>query len=597
MRIWLAQINPKVGDLEGNYRKAIEALADMQSRNFGYPDAPGAPDLVVFSEMSVIGYPPNDLLDRPSFVSAAEIYSELWAKLSKGGATAKSGDILHEVPILFGSVRRVPYRGAGKKLQNVAHLAVNGEIVDTQAKSLLPTYDVFSEDRYFEPADYVEPMKLPLKEGSIKLGVCICEDIWNDKEFWQDRLYDNDPIEILWQKGAKIIVNLSASPYSVGKPEVRQKMLSHTAKKFGLPLVYVNQVGGNDDVLYDGQSMAFDANGKMAARLLSFKEWGMEIFVQGGEVRAKSVSGGDFEQVMNRELEGDMGEIYRALIMGIKDYTSKCGFKKVVIGLSGGIDSAVTAALAVRAMGAKNVLGIAMPSRYSSEGSVKDAEALAKNLGIGFEIHPIGGIYDAFFKEFGPPDEKKPDEVDVALENLQARIRGGMLMAHSNRYGHLLLTTGNKSEIAVGYCTLYGDTCGGLAVISDLLKTKVYALARFINDYEKKEIIPVSTIEKPPSAELRPDQKDEDSLPPYDFLDFVLQQYIEEQKSAEEIVDIYEANIEEPGKDPNDETIRRICRMVDRCEYKRQQLAPGLRVTKKAFGSGRIMPIAQGWEG
>lgn len=574
MRIYLAQFNPKVGDLEGNLKRAKDAVKAATKET--------SPDLVVFPEMSVCGYPPNDLLDRPSFVDAVEEYAGRWADMSRGASPA----------VLFGSVRRVPYRGAGgKKLQNVAVLADGGRVAGVQAKSLLPTYDVFSEDRYFAPADFVEPITLMGR----KLGVCVCEDVWNDKEYWKDeRFYDTDPVETLWQKGAQAIINISASPFSLGKPEARQDMLTSTAKRFGIPLLYVNQVGGNDDVVYDGSSMVVDSSGTLRYRLADFDEDGALIVM--GDERSVEYP---LRKLAPEYVAPEADQIRGALILGVRDYARKCGFKKAVLGLSGGIDSAVTCAVASEALGPENVLGIAMPSRYSSEGSVADAKALAENLGIRFEVHQIGGIYDAFLEEFG---EGKGGGVDVALENLQARIRGAMLMAHSNRHGSLLLTTGNKSETAVGYSTLYGDTCGGLAVISDVYKTKVYGLARRINERAGKEVIPASTIEKPPSAELRPDQKDSDSLLPYEVLDPILEAYIEGQMSPEEIKEnilSLETSVITAGGDEElctEENVARVCGMVIKNEYKRKQLAPGLRVTSKAFGTGRRMPIAHGWQ-
>lgn len=557
--ILIAQINPTIGDLEGNLELAREAVKE------GEKD-----DLVVFPELSVTGYPPKDLLDKPEFVEAAEDYARRWAALSDGGPA-----------VLFGAVIRGAPPG-GKGLQNVAHLAVDGGVVYTQAKTLLPSYDVFDEDRYFAPASKVQPMAL----GDVVIGVSICEDIWNDKEFWKDRrVYEKDPIEaLLSQKnqdgspvGIDVLINLSASPYSMFKHVEKVSMLSHAAAKFGKPLVYVNQVGGNDDVLYDGRSMVFDKLGTKIGHLTAFGPENRRVKITDETVCL---------QVGKANSPVGLVEVHDALVMGIRDYARKCGFKSAVVGLSGGIDSAVTCALAVEALGKDNVLGVSMPSRYSSEHSKSDALCLARNLGIKFEKLPIEFAFDAFLTTFENYVEDWPKEHDVTEENLQARIRGAILMAFSNKYGHLLLTTGNKSEVAVGYCTLYGDTCGGLAVLSDVLKTNVFGLARWIN--RDKEVIPENTISKPPSAELRPDQKDTDSLPDYPVLDHILAMYIEEQKGLAEIIAAMEA-------DGIAGTIERVCRLVDRNEYKRKQLAPGLRVTKKAFGSGRVMPIAQKW--
>jgi NAD+ synthetase len=549
LRLQLAQINPRVGDLEGNLglaRRAVDqAVAD------------GA-DLVIFPELSVVGYPPKDLLEKRAFVAAAEAAAARWAKLSSP-----------DTAVLFGAVAQVD-SPSGKRLLNVAHLAVRGQVVATQAKTLLPSYDVFDEDRHFGSAEETRPMKWK----GVRLGVSICEDIWNDKLFWEGRLYSTDPIESLCAQGVDVLINISASPFALGKPDVRRNMLAHTAKRFGKPLVYVNQVGGNDDVVYDGRSLVMDAEGRVCVELAAFEEDAGKAELSGLRPRKRPP-----ERCESEDMRG-------ALVLGLRDYARKCGFKSAVLGLSGGIDSALTAAIAAEALGPENVLGVSMPSRYSSEGSKTDARALADALGIRFRTVPIRPMFDAYLESLAPLFEGR--EEDVTEENLQARIRGAVLMAISNKFGHLLLTTGNKSEVAVGYCTLYGDTCGGLAVISDVLKLKVYALARWMNERAGRLIIPENSITKPASAELKPDQTDQDVLPPFEVLDEILTRYVEESQGHDRIV--RETGFEEA-------VVRDVLRRVDLNEYKRKQLAPGLRVTKKAFGSGRIMPIAQGWSG
>ncbi|MBE7466183.1 MAG: NAD+ synthase [Planctomycetes bacterium] len=546
LRIHLAQINPRVGDLEANL-----ALARIATR----AAAEAGADLVVFPELSVVGYPPKDLLDKPAFVSAVEAAARRCAELSRQGPA-----------LLFGAVARA-LGGEGKALQNVAHLAVNGEIVSSQAKSLLPSYDVFDEDRHFRPADSVEPMVL----RGIRLGVCICEDIWNDKLFWSERLYTNDPLERLCAQGVDAIVNLSASPFALGKPEVRRAMLAHAARRHGVPLIYVNQAGGNDDVIYDGRSLVFDAAGRLCAELPAFES-------------ANACVDLDALAPISTEERGEERELFDALVLGLRDYARKCGFRSAVLGLSGGIDSALTAVVAAEALGSENVMGLAMPSRYSSNGSKSDAAALAENLGLEFRTIPIEPIFSAYLESLAPHFAGLAP--DVTEENLQARVRGALLMAFSNKQRRLLLTTGNKSEVAVGYCTLYGDTCGGLALLSDVYKTKVYALSRWYNARAGKRVIPAGSIEKEPSAELAPGQRDRDSLPPYEVLDAILARYIEGCEEIDAIV---------AGLGLDRALVAKIVRQVDRNEYKRKQLPPGLRVTRKAFGTGRVMPIAQGW--
>lgn len=555
MKIMLAQINPRVGDLEGNYQLAMEWMKSALTR-------PIPPDLVVFPELSVMGYPPKDLLDKPAFVKAVQEYTDKWAALSDD-----------KIGILFGSVYKLTDNEV-KPLQNAAFLAYDGKVQARQAKKLLPTYDVFDEDRYFTPASSINCMTYK----GVKLGVSICEDTWNCKTFWKERIYKDDPIEILCVGNPDVLINISASPFCLGKPEVRRDMLSHIATRFNKPIIYVNQVGGNDDVVYDGRSLVINAKGLVVDELPPF-----ETSKRICDLAEVAVS-----EARDPSLRGEPQEIYEALVRGTRDYAYKTGFKKVVLGLSGGIDSALVAVIATAAFGPENVLGVGMPSKYSSEGSVSDAEGIASKLCIPFDLIPIKPAHDAYMAMMENRFQTDPKVVELWEENIQARIRGATLMAISNRENRLLLTTGNKSEVAVGYCTLYGDTCGGLAVISDVFKTKVYEVSRWINKSRGREIIPEGSINKPPSAELRPNQTDQQSLPPYDDLDAILRLYLEHSMEIDEISDVL--------KTIDKKVIGRICRLVDRNEYKRKQLAPGLKITRKAFGTGRQMPIAQGWQ-
>lgn len=453
----------------------------------------------------------------------------------------------------------------GRPLFNAAVLLAHGQIGARFRKSLLPTYDVFDEDRYFEPATDSPVLRI----GDSILGVTICEDIWNDRDFWKRRRYHGDPVEQLARSGAQCVINLSASPFSVGKQRLREAMLSGMAAKHGLPLIYVNQVGGNDDLVFDGRSCAFDATGKLVARARGFDEDLLLV-----ELDRNRPSG----RIEQDNLEPE-AEIWKALVLGTRDYVRKCSFSRVLLGLSGGIDSAVTAAIAAEAVGPENVLGVLMPSPYSSAGSVADAEALSHNLAISTLVLPIGDTMRAFDDTLADAFEGRAR--DVTEENIQARIRGNLLMALSNKYGSLLLTTGNKSELAVGYCTLYGDMSGGLAVISDVPKTMIYRLAHWLN--RRRMVIPESVLTKAPSAELRPNQTDQDSLPPYDLLDEILVRHIEQHQSASEIVaDGFEEGV-----------VQSVVRMVKRAEFKRKQAAPGLKVTDRAFGTGWRMPIAR----
>jgi len=541
MRIALAQFNPTVGDFAGNSARILNLAAEAKQR--------GA-DLAVFSELCLCGYLPQDLLERPAFIDRN--HKELEILASK-----------LELPSIVGYAGRVK-NGSGKTIANKAALICGGRIVFEQSKMLLPTYDVFDESRYFQPASRQSIYEF---KGET-LGITICEDAWNDKNFWANLRYDRDPVTELVGKGTTILLNVSASPYTLDKRTLRFEMLRSIAVNHHRPIVYVNQVGGDDSLIFDGASCAITPDGRVAAQAAAFEE-DLVLFdttTGGGEIHAQP--------------HEEIGYAYQALVTGTRDYVGKCGFEKVLVGLSGGIDSAVVAALAVEALGAENVLGVSMPGPFSSEGSKCDAKNLAANLGIRFITVPITEVFDAYKKSLASSFEGRPR--DVTEENIQARIRGNYLMALSNKFGSMVLSTGNKSELAVGYCTLYGDMAGGLAAISDVPKLMVYELARWIN--RERELIPRSTIDKPPSAELRPNQRDEDSLPPYDVLDRILKAYIEELRSPQEIADHYGFDLK---------LVREIALLVDRNEYKRKQAAPGLKITSRAFGLGRPFPIAQ----
>ena len=541
MKIALAQFNPTVGDFAGNSARILSLAGQAKQR--------GA-DLVVFTELCLCGYPPQDLLERPAFLDRnIDELKELAAKIP--------------LPSLVGYAGRVK-NGAGKSVANKAALLCGGRVVFEQSKMLLPTYDVFDESRYFQPAD--KQVVYSFKDE--KLGITICEDVWNDKNFWPNCLYDRDPVTELVGQGTTLLLNISASPYTIDKRALRFEMLRSIAITHRRPVVYVNQVGGNDSLIFDGASLALTADGKVAAQALAFEEDLVLFDTETGY--------GEIHPQPREEIE----YAYRALVIGTRDYVSKCGFKKALVGLSGGVDSAVVASIAVDALGAENVQGVSMPGPYSSEGSKEDAKALASNLGIQLITVPISDVFDAYRKALAPAfGERAPD---VAEENIQARIRGNYLMALSNKFGSMLLSTGNKSELAVGYCTLYGDMAGGLAVISDVPKLMIYELARWIN--RERELIPRATLDKAPSAELRPNQKDEDSLPPYDVLDRILKAYIEDLRSPKEIAEHYGFDVK---------LVREIALHVDRTEYKRKQAAPGLKITSRAFGFGRPFPIAQ----
>lgn len=541
MKIALAQFNPTVNDFDGN-SKRIQDLACEALRR----DA----DLAVFSELCLCGYPPQDLVERPSFVARNQ--REI-LKLAEA----------IPLPSLVGFVGRAQ-DDTGKKVANSAALIMNGQVAFEQRKMLLPTYDVFDESRYFQPAQTQHVFPL----GGDALGVTICEDCWNDKAYWPQRLYDRDPVAELIGKGSTLLLNLSSSPYTIDKRQVRHDMLRAIAKEYKVPFVYVNQVGGNDSLIFDGASVAFTPQGKVAAQAKWFEEDLVLFDTETGE--------GDIHRQSKDELEG----AYRALVLGTRDYVRKCGFRKAVVGLSGGVDSALVATIAVDALGKENVIGVGMPGPYSSEGSLRDARQLAANLGIEFLSLPISEVFENYCKALAGPFSNRP--VDATEENLQARIRGNLLMALSNKFGSIVLSTGNKSEMAVGYCTLYGDMAGGLAVISDVPKSMVYALSEFVNRDEPR--IPQETLTKPPSAELRPNQTDQDTLPPYDVLDRILKAYVEDMSTPEEIAEHYEFPID---------LVRSVARRVDQNEYKRKQAPLGLKVTSKAFSVGRRFPLAQ----
>ena len=541
MKIALCQFDPTVGDFTGNSARILEMADEAQHR--------GA-DLAVFSELCVCGYLPQDLLERPAFL---ERNRETVACLAQKTP----------LPILVGYAARAA-SDTGKGAWNAAALLADGRIAFEQHKMLLPTYDVFDESRYFQPA----PSQQVFAFRGQKLGITICEDIWNDKTFWAKRLYEADPVVDLVGQGAGVIINISASPYTIEKRHVRFEMLRVLARSHHRPVVYVNQVGGDDTLIFDGSSVALTADGRVAAQARAFEEDVVIFDTASGE--------GD----LRPQPADEISLALQALVTGTRDYVNKCGFQKTLVGLSGGVDSSVVACIAVAALGKENVTGISMPGPYSSEGSIRDARLLASNLGIELIVLPISNIFDAYRKALADVFSECPE--DATEENLQARIRGNMLMALSNKFGALVLSTGNKSEIGVGYCTLYGDMAGGLAVISDVPKTMVYELARLIN--RERELVPRSSIEKPPSAELRANQTDQDTLPPYELLDRVLKAYVEEVRTPEEIAAHFGYPLD---------LVRDIAIKVDHSEYKRKQAAPGIKITSRAFGFGRPFPIAQ----
>jgi NAD+ synthase (glutamine-hydrolysing) len=542
MKIHLGQINPTIGALDSN-AELIRGAYDAGVK--------AGADVVLVPELAVTGYPPRDLLDREVFIEAS--------LRIRDALVAMTGD----VTLIFGTITKND-RWCGKPLHNAAIVARNGKVLLEQHKSLLPTYDVFDEMRYFEPARSVRTVEI----AGMRAGVLICEDFWYDDEIMGVKFYCGNPVDDLARQGCEVFLNISASPFNAGKRRARFDIFSKIATRYDVPLVYVNQVGGNDELLFDGSSIVIDAQG----RTIHCEE----AFVEGGTL--VSLAGTPCESVLSLAEDEEIG---LGLILGLRDYIRKCGFGDVVIGLSGGIDSAVTAAIAVEALGPEHVTGIAMPSAFSSQGSIDDARSLATNLGIAFHVVPIDSIYRPYESTLDELFAEK--KFDITNENVQARIRGNILMAWSNRTGAMVVSTGNKSELAVGYCTLYGDMAGGLSLLGDVYKTMIYRVARWLN--RERAVIPESSITKPPSAELRPNQTDQDSLPPYDVLDAILKLYIEDWKEVDEIA--------AAGFDR--ELVVRVLKMVDTNEFKRRQGAPTIRVSSKAFGSGRQMPIAQRW--
>lgn len=552
MKITIAQINPIIGDLPGNSQKILEAANKAVEENT---------NLLLTPELSLCGYPPRDLLLKPDFVEAMNVALQQLAI-----------DLPPDLRVLVGTVEKnlKAHANGGKSLYNSVALLHEGKIKQVFYKRLLPTYDVFDEHRYFEPGLQANYFTL----DNIKIGVTICEDLWNDEEFFGKRSYSINPIAELCKLDVNLIVNLSASPYTFGKQCFREAMLKHSAKRFSQPIIYVNQVGGNDDLIFDGRSFALNKSGEIISRAYGF------------ETDLRRIEFDESQQDLNvssiaDNYESDDEEIWQALVLGVKDYVKKCGFSKVVLGLSGGIDSSIVAAIASAALGKENVLGILMPSPYSSESSIKDADDLAINLGIKTEKLPIGNLMQSYDETF--TELFTNTEFGLAEENIQSRIRGNLLMAISNKFGYLLLSTGNKSEMAVGYCTLYGDMNGGLAVIADVPKTRVYSICRWLN--RNQEVIPENVLIKPPSAELKPGQVDQDSLPDYEILDDILHRLINDYQSAEQII----------AGGHNTDIVNRIIKMVARAEFKRRQAPPGIKITDRAFGTGWRMPIASNW--
>jgi len=541
VKIALGQINPTVGDFDGNRRKIVDYARHARESGAG---------LILFPELSICGYPPRDLVERPSFVARNRQTAEQIAAETR------------DIAVICGLVTPAQAE-TGKSVMNSAALLKDGKVAFVQSKMLLPTYDVFDEMRNFAPAATQTTFPFCGKQ----MALTICEDAWNDKNFWKQRLYTVDPVEALVHAGGNFLLNISASPFWVGKREFRQQMLASIARTQKIPIAMVNQVGGNDSLIFDGSSVVLNREGEVIARGRSFEE--DLVFFDSDKLT------GDIHD----QISGEEASVYAALVLGTRDYVHKCGFQRVIVGLSGGIDSALTAVIAADAVGRENVISVGMPGPYSSPGSISDARCLAQNLGIRFEILPITEIFESYCKTLQNVFAGyKEDETE---ENLQSRARGAMLMALSNKFGAIVLSTGNKSELGVGYCTLYGDMVGGLAVISDVPKTLVYRLSRYVNSLHP--VIPQASLEKPPSAELRPDQKDSDSLPPYEVLDAILEEYVEESRTPEQIA-------EQRGFDVS--LVRRVIRMIERTEYKRQQAAPGLKISEKAFGYGRRFPIA-----
>lgn len=558
LSIAVAQINPTIGDLLGNSQLIYE--------NARTAYAQGA-QILVTPELSICGYPPRDLLlDRHFIPTMTEAVENLAQKISQ--------EISPDLAVLVGTAIANP-RSHEKPLLNCGALLRGGAIHSVFPKRLLPTYDVFDEDRYFAPGHTSHFLEL---EG-VHIGITICEDIWNDRGFWGQSRYANNPVAELASQGISLLINMSASPYALGKPEQRLAMIKYCAVNYDLPVVYVNQVGGNDDLIFDGASLAFNRHGQLVDLLPSFRSsfalWQFDPITKDLAPQAPA----ELSPQLSAQLPEPMAQIWSALVLGVQDYARKCGFRRTVLGLSGGIDSALVCAIAVCALGKANVLGILMPSPYSSLGSVTDALALAKNLGIATEIIPIEPMMDSFGESLAPLFSGQAP--DVTEENLQSRIRGTLLMAISNKFGHLLLSTGNKSEMAVGYCTLYGDMNGGLAVIADVSKTQVYALCEWLNQHTEYQI-PQAILTKAPSAELRPDQQDQDSLPPYPILDDILHQRLNHHATAAELI--------AAGHDRA--TVLQVLKLLKIAEFKRRQAPPGLKITNRAFGSGWRMPIA-----
>ncbi|PYX83702.1 MAG: NAD+ synthase [Acidobacteria bacterium] len=545
MKIALGQINPTVGDFSGNAHRMVDFAQRAKAAGAG---------LILFPELSICGYPPRDLVERPSFVERNSETAESIAERTLG------------IAVICGLVTRAQAE-TGKSAMNSAALLQDGKIAFVQSKMLLPTYDVFDEMRNFAAATRQELFSFCGQQ----MALTICEDAWNDKHFWNKRLYTFDPVEELIRAGGNLVLNISASPFWVGKREFRRRMLASIAKHHKVPVVMVNQVGGNDSLVFDGSSMVLNPAGQVVAQGKSFEE--DVVYFDSNDLRGE----------IHSQIEGEEAEAYAALVLGTRDYVRKCGFGRVIVGLSGGIDSALTAVIAADAMGAENVIGVGMPGPYSSPGSIEDARTLAEKLGIRFELLSIKEAFESYRKILQPVFAGRHE--DETEENIQSRARGTLLMALANKFGGIVLSTGNKSELGVGYCTLYGDMVGGLAVISDVPKTMVYRLSRYVN--ASREVIPRASLEKPPSAELRPGQRDTDTLPPYAVLDPVLEDYIEEMHSAEQIAKDHKIDIE---------LVRKIIRMVDGNEYKRQQAAPGIKISAKAFGYGRRFPIAAKYE-
>jgi NAD+ synthase (glutamine-hydrolysing) len=541
VKIALGQINPTVGDFSGNGGKIIEFSRRAKSSGAG---------LILFPELSVCGYPPRDLVERSSFVEHNRVTLDHIAAETRG------------IAVICGVVTPAQAE-TGKSVMNSAALLQDGKIAFIQSKMLLPTYDVFDEMRNFAPA--ARQQLFPF--CGQQMALTICEDAWNDKHFWNKRLYTFDPVEALVKAGGTFVLNISASPFWVGKREFRREMLASIARTQKVPVAMVNQVGGNDSLVFDGSSLVLDSEGEVIAQGKSFEE--DLIYFDSDHLSGE----------IHSQIEGEEASAYAALVLGTRDYVNKCGFQKVIVGLSGGIDSALTAVIAADAVGPENVIGVGMPGPYSSPGSIDDARALAHNLGIRFELLSINDVFASYRNTLGPVFRGlNPDATE---ENIQSRARGALLMALSNKFGAIVLSTGNKSELGVGYCTLYGDMVGGLAVISDVPKTMVYRLSHYVNSL--RPVIPQASLEKAPSAELRPDQKDSDTLPPYEVLDAILEDYVEESRTAEQIA---------AGRGFDVTLVRRAIRMVERTEYKRQQAAPGLKISAKAFGYGRRFPIA-----